>query len=133
MCKEVDETSELGTNWGPSSPVPQEHPEVAAIKAASTSGTNFVKARGEQPDVEVERALADEAIRLINNTVGDSVKHRYVLVVLNMSDVDPDTTAATIESYSLVATSDVQSLISVAQNEAYKLALSGADLSVLEI
>lgn len=132
-----DVDSELGVNWGPSSPVPTaEHPDVAAIRAASEDNegaTPFIKAAGERPDLEVERALADEAIKLINSTVGNLDKRRYVLVVLNMKDVDPETTGAAIEDYSLVATSDMQSFIQVAQNEAYKLFYEQTKASALEV
>jgi hypothetical protein len=119
------ETSELGTKWGPSSPIPTEHPEVAAIRAASQANengetTNFVKAAGERPDLEVERALADEAIKLINSTIGNIDKHRYTLIVYNMGEVDPVTSGGIIEDYSIVATSDTASLVKVTTNEMYK-------------
>lgn len=123
---------DLGKDWGQSSPVPEDA-DVAAIRAAAVAGPDepgFNKTPGQQTSLAGERALADAAIELINSSVGNTDKVRYTVIAYHVKDVNPTTTAADIDHYSIVATADNFSLARVAENEMLKDAFKRGDFGI---
>lgn len=116
------EDNDLGADWGAFDQGPAEvDPDVARINEvmASTEHAMFDGGRGLEVKPGVERALADQAIRFINEAVGDSRNTRYTLVVYHMDPetFNAETTGAAMKSYSLVSTGDRRALADVAYQE----------------
>ena len=119
---EFPNDNDLGADWGAFDQGPVD-PAVAKIAEVMGSNTHavFDGGRGKAVTVEAERALADQAIKFINESVGNSKATRYTLVVYHM-DMDTfniETTGAKLKSYSLVSTADRRALVGVVEAELY--------------
>lgn len=110
---------ELGDDWGKLMGDPEPDDDQAAIRNGAEAA-----AAGKDADVdfgignlispEAERELADAAIRIINSTVGKTSTKRYVLLQVDLVNVDENSTAGELDTLTRIGTADNATIYAIA-------------------
>lgn len=114
--------NDLGARWGESSAVPQTMTE-AFERSSGPGEVKFDGGVGASVLTQIGELNAI-AQKMLEEAAADPINKRFALLVFNMKDVDPETTAGEVESFQRISTSDDEMIVDYAKQMVLEKLLS---------